>query len=56
MPFESVGGQGVLPAFRPERVCRFPEGTPLPCYVALWDREFPGKDFQALYNPDQFPL
>lgn len=56
VPFESVGGQGVLPAFRPERVCRLPEGTPLPCYVALWDREFPGGDFQALYNPDQFPL
>lgn len=55
VPFESVGGAGVLPAFRPEKVCRLPEGTPLRCYVALWDHQFPSGEFQALYGPDQFP-
>lgn len=55
VPFDSVGGSGVLPAFRPERVCRLPEKKPLPCYVALWAQHFPAGEFQALYNPDQFP-
>ena len=55
VPFESVGGAGVLPAFLPDRVRRLPDGVPLRCYVALWDREFPSQDFQALYGPDQFP-
>lgn len=55
VPFESVGGSGVLPAFRPERVQLLPEGQVLSCYVALWEREFPTQEFQALYGPDQFP-
>ena len=55
VPFDSVGGSGVLPAFRPERVCRLPEKKPLPCYVALWAPHFPAGEFHALYNPDQFP-
>lgn len=55
VPFESVGGTGVLPAFKPEKVCRLPEGTPIRCYIAVWNREFPSGEFQALYGPDQFP-
>lgn len=55
IPFESVGGNGLLPGFRPESVHRLPKGTPVRCYVALWDRQFPSQDFQALYGPDQFP-
>lgn len=55
IPFHSVGGSGVLPAFRPEKVCRLPEGTPLPCYIALWNQTFPSGQYQALYCPDQFP-
>ena len=55
MPFESVGGSGVLPAFRPDQVLRLPEKTPIPCYIALWDHQFPPGGFQALYGPDQFP-
>ena len=55
VPFESVGGTGVLPAFKPESVRCLPEGTALNCYIALWEREFPSGEFQALYGPDQFP-
>lgn len=55
VPFESVGGSGVLPAFQPESVRRLPDGAALQCYIALWEREFPSGEFQALYGPDQFP-
>ena len=55
MPFESLGGSGVLPAFRPERVLCLPEKEPVSCYVALWERGFAAGPYQALYNPDQFP-
>ncbi len=55
IPFESLGGNGLLPGFRPESVRRYPTGTPVRCYVALWDRQFPNQEFQGLYGPDQFP-
>lgn len=55
IPFESVGGAGVLPAFQPESVRVLPEGTQVRCYIALWGRDFPSPEFQALYGPDQFP-
>ena len=55
VPFESLGGAGVLPAFRPEEVRLLPNGPSLSCYIALWQREFPAGGFQALYGPDQFP-
>ena len=55
VPFESLGGSGVLPAFRPERVLCLPEKEPVSCYVALWERGFAAGPYQALYNPDQFP-
>lgn len=55
VPFESVGGSGVLPALKPECVRRLPDNTPIRCYIAVWDREFPTGEFQALYGPDQFP-
>lgn len=54
IPFESVGGAGMLPAFRPDKVLRLPQQEPLDCYVALWDRTFSAGQFQALYNPNQF--
>ena len=55
IPFESVGGSGLLPGFQPDSVHRLPKGAAVQCYVALWDRQFPGREFQALYGPDQFP-
>lgn len=55
IPFESLGGAGALPAFRPERVLRLPGQEPLDCYVALWEKGFSQEGCQALFNPRQFP-
>ena len=56
IPFESVGGAGVLPAFRPERVTVEKTGQLLPCYIALLNRKLPaGEQTDGFYNPDQFP-
>lgn len=55
VPFESVGGTGVLPAFRPGRVTEKKTGRELPCYVALHKQKLSAGTFAALYNPDQFP-
>ena len=56
VPFESVGGAGVLAAFRPERVTVEKTGQVLPCYIALLNRKLPaGEQTDGFYNPDQFP-
>lgn len=56
IPFESVGGAGVLPAFRPERVTVEKTGQSLPCYIALLCRKLPaGEQTDGFFNPDQFP-
>ncbi len=54
IPFESVGGAGVLPAFRPEKVTDDKTGTVLECYVALSRQKLSAGQFDALYDPDQF--
>lgn len=55
IPFESVGGGGMLSGFRAEHVFLEPEHTPLACYIALCERPLSAGQFDALYNPDQFP-
>ncbi len=55
VPFESLGGGGVLPAFRPDRVTEKKTGRELACYVALYRQKLSAGTFSALYNPDQFP-
>ncbi len=54
VPFSSVGGKGVLPAFRPDRVCLEPTGQQLACFLAVSTRPLSAGQFQAVYNPDQF--
>lgn len=54
IPFETVGGAGVLPAFRPERL-RTAEGQSLECYIAVCTWQFSAGQIDALYNPDLFP-
>ena len=54
VPFEAVGGQGVLPAFRPERVLAELEGEWRPLggvYLAVTGRAVSG-EYQAIVNPD----
>lgn len=55
IPCETVNGSGLLPAFRAQRVLAEPEATPLACYVALCKNPLSAGQFDALYNPDQFP-
>lgn len=54
VPFSSLGGKGVLPAFRPDRVVLLGRtDQPLSCYIALADTSF--SRFSALFNPELFP-
>lgn len=55
VPFTSLGGAGVLPAFRPERVTAGKTGKPLDCYVALYPGQLSAGEYDALFNPDLFP-
>ncbi len=55
VPYDSLGGKGLLPAFRPRRAALKGDDRPLDCYVALDPRPLSAGQFQALYNPDQFP-
>ena len=54
IPFESVGGKGLLSGFRAEHVYFEPEHIPLSCYIALSEQPLSSGQFDALYNPDQF--
>lgn len=56
IPFESVGGAGVLPAFRPEKVTVEKTGQELPCYIAVLRQNLCAQSqTDGFYNPDQFP-
>lgn len=55
IPFESMGGAGVLPAFRPERVTMSKTGKTISCYIAVCRQSLSAGQFDALYNPDLFP-
>lgn len=54
VPFETVGGSGVLPAFRPEKVTLAKTGKPLTCYIALYGKPLSAGQFNGLFNPDLF--
>lgn len=54
IPFEAMGGNGILPAFRPEKV-RFEKGTEnLPCYLAVCPQKLSAGQYSAIFNPDRF--
>lgn len=55
IPYETVGGEGLLPAFRPDKVEIAKTGRELECYVALTRRPFAAGEFSAIYNPSLFP-
>ncbi len=55
VPFDSVGGSGLLAAFQPERVTASPTGRSLSCYIALYGRPLSSGQFAAIFNPDLFP-
>lgn len=55
VPFSSVGGSGLLPAFRPDCVSIKGTGQKLPCYLAVCRSPLSAGQFSALFNPDLFP-
>lgn len=55
VPFSSMGGSGLLPAFRPDSVYVKGTGQKLPCYVAVCRHPLSAGQFSALFNPDLFP-
>lgn len=55
VPFESVGGTGLLPAFKPDLVKDMKTGKEFPCYIALIKKPLSAGQFAAIFNPDLFP-
>lgn len=54
IPYESVGGRGLLTAFCPQHMVELGQNQPLRCYVAESRRPLSAGQFQAIYNPDDF--
>lgn len=52
VPFSSMGGHGVLPAFRPDSLKITKSGEQLDCYVAVCRQRLSSGQFEAIYNPD----
>lgn len=55
IPFTSVGGGGLLPAFRPEKVCFAGDDRPLECYLAACPKPLSAGQYQAIYPPGLAP-
>lgn len=55
IPFDAMGGSGLLPAFQPQKITLQPDGVPLDCWVALYKKPLSAGQFNALINPDLFP-
>lgn len=54
IPYESLGGGGLLPAFA-ATVRLTGQGEDLPCYVAVSSRTLSAGQFDALFSPELFP-
>lgn len=52
VPFNGMGGSGVLPAFMAEKVCFDKTNTPIKCYIAVCTQKLSSGQFQAIFNPD----
>ncbi|WP_099205699.1 sigma-E processing peptidase SpoIIGA [Scatolibacter rhodanostii] len=55
IPFDGMGGSGILPAFQADAVYFDKLDTPLSCYIAVCKGKLSSGQFQALFNPDLFP-
>jgi len=55
VPFQTLGGDGLLPAFKPDRVVAAKTGQELECYLALSAKPLSAGQFSAIYNPELFP-
>lgn len=53
VPYESLGGSGLLYAFKPDQVTG-PGDSRLDCYIGVTDSPLSSGQYAALYNPDLF--
>ena len=54
IPYSSLGGTGLLPAFKPQRIRFKGSDTPLNCYVAVYEGRLSASGYSALMNPELF--
>lgn len=52
VPFNSLGGNGLLPAFKPEKVYVKKSGKILNCYLALYNGKLSTGTYNCLVNPE----
>ena len=52
IPFSSLGGDGLLPAFQANSVKLKKKNQYLKCYIAVCDKKLSSGQFNAIYNPD----
>lgn len=52
VPFNGMGGSGVLPAFMASSVYLDKNITPVKCYIAVCSQKLSSGQFQAIFNPD----
>lgn len=55
IPYQSVGGSGLLTAFLPDHLTELTRQVPLRCYVAETSRRLSAGQYNAIFNPDAFP-
>ena len=55
VPFSSMGGRGILPAFRPDRIVTARENQPVNCYLAVFPGKLSAGQFNALFHPEILP-
>lgn len=52
IPYHSLGGKGLLPAFKPEKIYDKKTGKNLECYLALYDGKLSTGSYNCLVNPE----
>lgn len=52
IPYSTLGGPGLLPAFRPSRITEKKSGKPLNCFLAVFDGSLSASGYSALINPE----
>ena len=52
VPFNSLGGTGLLPAFKPEKIYTKKDKKLLECYLAIYDGKLSSGSFNCLVNSE----
>lgn len=52
IPFTSIGGSGILPAFQPDSICFGKNHQTVKCYLAIHPKKLSAGQFNAIYHPN----